>query len=367
MWRRRRVTTLASLLALALALMALSGFTTRAGAAPSKYATQPFQGTAPATGVNAPLAGTQPLAKGLWDAKNYRIPHPAASCPQPPQSVQGRLALVNAPVALQNFGLPSLAIYHGDIAKWTDVVSHMQTRTCDFTTPIEAGHPIINQNWTYSSTYSGFGSLCATQCHHFAAADMKIVDPGVVFAAQNEVVSNWVGVGGTYNNEALSQDGTVDNTYAGFTWDNAFFETVACPGWTNAEQDAYATGAGESFYFYTDVNGTDYLDDFTTNHYFSKGWGCGTNDSAEFIQERVSCGTNCLKQLANFGTLTFHNAEWTDADGSSHDLYDTYHGGGIFQWVLKDQWAQYMITFPSWPVSDTGYGSTWEGVFQHGT
>lgn len=113
-WRLPQRFLLASILAL-LALMAFSGFATRAGATALQQPYAPAGATG--TGVNAPPKGSEPLVPGLWDAKNYRIPHHVASCPQPPNTAAARLALANSPAMLQYYGLPLLSQV-GDLALW---------------------------------------------------------------------------------------------------------------------------------------------------------------------------------------------------------------------------------------------------------
>lgn len=119
-WRLPQRFLLASILAL-LALMAFSGFATRAGATALQQPYAPAGATG--TGVNAPPKGSEPLVPGLWDAKNYRIPHHVASCPQPPNTAAARLALANSPAMLQYYGLPLLSQV-GDLALWQKIVTH---------------------------------------------------------------------------------------------------------------------------------------------------------------------------------------------------------------------------------------------------
>ncbi|MGH2486866.1 MAG: hypothetical protein ACRDHE_12725 [Ktedonobacterales bacterium] len=139
------------------------GFATAPGAAATRRALAPIGATG--TGVNAPPVGSQPLNAKLWDAKNYRIPHHAASCPQPPKSNSARQSLVNSPTTLAYYGLPTLADESGNLGKWQDIVSHAQTRVCDYTTPIKNGKPIVNNGSSTPNHYWGrYGNQCTSGC-----------------------------------------------------------------------------------------------------------------------------------------------------------------------------------------------------------
>lgn len=318
------------------------------------------------SGKNAPPPGTQPLRPGLWDAKDYRIPHHFAACPQPPQSAQARYALANSPIALQEYGLLLPSQVGNDMVKWRAIVAHAVMRHCDFATPVFNGHYLIASNINYNDSWSGFGNLCnPTPCNHYYSADFKMSVPSIDRSPDFREVSTWVGVGGA-NQDTLSQTGVDEWSFLYANTEDAFFESVQCGTVSNAEQYAYAVNTGDSMYFYTNADGIDNLYDYTTNNYTNESWGCGNTASIEFIQERIWYGQpRQADPLANFHSLVFHNAEWYDLGYVEHGLYDTYGGGGIYQWVLQS-YGNDMIDM-SWPVSDSGYGNTWTAWFKRGT
>ena len=135
-WRRhRRLTILASLLALA--LLAVVGFPTAAGAAALQHPYAPAGATG--TGSDAPPPGSEPLMAGkAWDAKHYRIPEHAKACPQPPQSAAARFALADSPTLLDYYGLPRPSVYN-DIATWQSIVATMTHHSCDSSVPVVDG------------------------------------------------------------------------------------------------------------------------------------------------------------------------------------------------------------------------------------
>lgn len=274
----------------------------------------------------------------------------------------------HSPIMLTYFGLPSLALYGGNIVKWQNVVLHTQHRACDTSTPILNGHTIANSNITYGPSWSGFGNQCNGYiCYNMEGADYQFLVPSIDRASTYEAVSHWVGVGGA-NGDALAQTGVFESTYNWLNTEETFYESEGCNGTPGGMQTGYTVNTNDSMYFFANWQGSEYMDDYTSNTYEAKVWGCGANDGAEFITERISNSGGGRWKLANFHKIIAHYAEFEDSNGSWHDLYYVGpFGGGIYQWVLQNPQYQYMITFPSWPVADTGYGSTWESDFVRGT
>lgn len=357
------MTILASLLALSLMAMAVSGFAARAQAAPSKYATQPFQGTAPATGVNAPPAGSQPLVPGAWDAKNYRIVLTPASCPQPPAKLADRLALASSPTMRKYYALPNPADFTNDPAQWQELMAHSVTHRCDHTVPVSNGQKTVNGNNNPNQQWSGFGNQClSSRCYNYLAASFKFVVRNISQSHDGVKMTTWVGDGGA-NGNALAQDGIAQQSLSWTNYFTTFYESVGC-GVDKTEQDDYPVNTGDSMYFYTNRYGTDYIYDYTQNFYDTEYWGCGSYDSAEFIQERPS-GTRGWP-IPNFSAnpYTFHNAKWEDGAGSWVDLYSSGgDGGSSYEWILQGGSGDTLINLPSWPGSDSPDGDTWSSYY----
>lgn len=354
--RRSQSLLLASLLTLA--MMAVAGFATTAGAAALR---QPYaQAGATGTGVNSPPVNSEPLIPGKrWDAKNYRIPHHEAACPQPPQSTAARMALDNSPVTLDYYGLPRPSIYNGDRTKWQSAVATMTHHWCDSTIPVINGQPVMNYGFSRNNIWGGWGNNnCINNCFAYHAAQFQFYVPNIQLTNDYTSDSIWVGVGGANNNNALSQDGVSQFSELRAWSFNAFYESLAC-GVNIYEQDLFPVKLSDLMYFYTDVNGFDVLDDQTTGNYQTKSWGCGATDSAEFIIERN--GQNNTAPLANYGTEYAYNAQYEDAANSwwGVDENSRGYGNGFYSWGLYGFGGCNCYLETQSTPSTTNHASTW--------
>lgn len=321
-------------------MMALTGFTTAAGAA---ALTPPYAPAgASGTGVNAPPIGSQPLAPGLWDAQNYEMPLPAKACPQPPQSLAARLALVNSPIMLDYYGLPHLSQYSGDLAKWQKIVGGMKHQLCQEAKPIRNGKPMVYSNVSAQGLWSGFGN------HHYRATDHYAGDgyflmPRVSSSDGHfQVVSAWVGIGGT-DGDALDQAGWEATTTSSGTTYQWFYEYVPpSGGGSGATTFSGSFTPSDQLYFYCNSTGTWTLENITNGEYHLGGTGNpSSQESVEFIMERVTGN-----ELASFGSTYFDNVEWENNNNQWDDLLNN---GYVYQWLLQNSHGQTMITLPSWP------------------
>ena len=315
------------------------------------------------TGVNAPPIGTLPFNAKLWDAKNYLIPHHAASCPQPPQNAAARLSLINSPIALTYFGLPARAQNGWNTAKWQEVVAHMQKRSCDYTTPIKDGHPFVNNGGsTINTLWGGYGNSCTSGCYSYQAADFHFYVPSIVATTSSDD-SIWAGIGGANGQlEAFSQDGVAEDSTLRINSYSAFFESNNCNE-PNVQENAYGVSPGDYMYVYTDRYGTDYLDDFTKGIYQTKYWGCGATDTAEFIIERNGGCTLLCVPLANYLSMEALYAEFED---SSNTWYRVNALGSQYTWYLDNAQKTHALETMSGMTNDS-YGSDWIWYFQTGS
>ncbi|HKV82950.1 MAG TPA: hypothetical protein VJN88_00240 [Ktedonobacterales bacterium] len=363
----RRVSHCTSLLALllgtgllAIGVTTFASFATTAGAAALK---QPFAlAGATGTGNNAPPVGSKPFNAKLWDAKNYRIPHHASSCPQPPKSNSARQSLVNSPTTLTYYGLPTLADESGNLAKWQSIVLHAQTRVCDYTTPIKNGKPIVNNGGSTPNNYwGGYGNQCTSGCYSYYAADWIFYVPSINSSASTDD-SIWVGVGGANGSkQAFSQTGVSEDSTGFINTYNAFYESNNC-GKLNQEEDAFSTSPGNWMYFYTNRDGHDILQDTVTGKFTSKFWGCSSADTAEFIIERNNLDC-CSAPLANYHSLTAFYAEFEDATDT---WYRVNALGSLYTWNLVNGSNQPEETQGS-ITNDPTYGSQWTWTWVRGS
>ena len=349
---------LASLLALA--LMTVTGFPTPVTAATLQ---QPYAPTgATGTGNNAPPKGSVPLGN-LWDAQNYAIPYHVASCPQPPQNVQARLALANSPVLLKFYGLPTLSQV-GDHAEWQKIITHAQTRGCDYTIPYRDGKPIVNGN-TPSTWWGGYGALECSGCYNFDGMQGEYTVQSIVICVNRCDDSIWAGVGGA-NNDQLVQTGVDQSTtWGSISYYNAFYEAV--PG--NGEHVWGGVSSGDSMWSAAYVNGDVYTSDFTKNHYYSTNVGVSSSlESAEFIVERngmTQCGNplwGCTP-LANYGAYSIYNVRYQLTTTNWYNV-DDYHEN-FWSWTLQNSSRQTLETNNYF--TDYSGGSSWDEVWRQGS
>lgn len=363
-WRRLRTGVILTS-TLILALVAMSGFAAKAGVATSRYATQPFDGTSPATGVNAPPAGSQPFSTGHWDANHYRIPFHVASCPQPPQSVQARLALVNSPTALKLFGLPTLAQV-GDLAKWQQIVTHDQTRGCDYTIPYLYGKPSQNTNGSSPNTlWGGFGAQECSGCYNFngTQGNYTVEQVSTCFAECKDSI--WAGVGGANGNQ-LVQAGVAQSNISGSTNYQAFYETE--PG--GSEHDWHSVGALDDMWSAAYANGDVYDSDFTLNLYYNTNVGKSSSyDSSEFIVERsgmANCGNPVCWPLGDYWQYAITGVKYQLSTQNWYPDDDSHEN--FWVWNLYNQTATpHHFLESNSNYADSGGASTWTEVFNTGS
>lgn len=217
----------------------------------------------------------------------------------------------------------------------------MKTHSCDSTEPIHNGKPIVNDTYFPSNTWGGNGSMCS--CDQYMAAEgyVTVQNIGISYDMTDSV---WVGLGGAasqYN--ALAQAGISQQTVSYVNTFNAFYESVACPGWNNAEYDLFRVDTGDQMYFYVNDAGHDHLYDYTKGTYDTVDDGCASHESAEWIVER-----NCDCPLAHYNPYTWSGTRFEDFNTNWGRL--TFFG--LWQWQLKDIFGNMMET-STYPQHDT--------------
>lgn len=353
---------------LAIGTTTFTGFATKAGAAALRQTYAPIGATG--TGNNAPPPGTEPLAPGLWDAQNYRIPYHVTSCPQPPQSAAARIALANAPTLLDYYGLPQPSLLGGknDIQQWQTVVSTMTHHSCDETIPVIAGQFVVNYGFSRNNQWGGWGNNTCTNCNSYIAAQFVFYVP-TVYGTTGELHKDsiWVGQGGA-NGDPLAQTGVSEYSQGGSTDAAAFYETIGCPGYDNYEHDLFYPNFGDEMYFFTNTYGQDVLDDISTGNYKTKNWGCGSNDSDEFIVERNGVNDFSNAPLDNYGSVTAYSAQYEDSTRTwwGVDENSGGYGDGFYSWGLYGYSGCHCYLETQNTPSTSSHASTWTWTWHAG-
>lgn len=237
----------------------------------------------------------------------------------------------------------------------------MQTHQCDDTVYIKNGKPLGNFGDNDNRTWGGWGSNKCTGCWAYYAADLEFYVPSIVTSASTDD-SIWVGQGGA-NANALSQAGVEEDSTFYLAKYSMFYENIGS-GYCASDSDPHSpflVNPGDSIYVYTNRYGHDIMNDYTTGNYFTKDWGCGTTDSAEFILERNGCANPppCVS-FAQFSTFAARHAEYEDSTSTWYTVPNNSggYGDGFYRWQINISSNQLLVSDGS-VSNDSGYGSTW--------
>lgn len=307
-----------------------------------------------------------------------------ASCLQPPQNVN---LMTLSDTQLQLYGLPTHVVFKENLKLWTRILAHAKYHSCSpaqqskittgpslksVFTPntvgcTAPGEMCPNTNWAGNEAVGSRGT--------YKEADTEFFVPSISTSVVGSHVALWAGVGGDPNfggngSTVLVQAGvdvSVDSNHHQFNF--SWWEVV--PGYT--EQNLpFSKGLhiGDDIAVIVHSNSSGYpnqdaffLDNFSTSEYISKissSLALSDSASAEWIVERISCGTNCLDPLAQFqnsgqlaNTVRLYGNE-AEKNGSSQ-TYSVASLSHLYNQIYVDPNNLNTLMASVGPIASNGY------------
>lgn len=179
-------------------------------------------------------------------------------------------------------------------------------------------------------------------------------------ASQNTFVAIWVGIDGSSSN-TVEQLGTEQDCINGVQQNSAWFEEFPRPSRTIFTITVHPGDMFTASVTHTGTNGyIETITDITTGKSFSKTVQVKAKDlSAEWIVEAPA--TTQVLPLANFGTVSFSNSQYTDSSGITHPIDG--RGAGTFDSITMNNPSGAKATPSS--LTDSGGSSSFTVTYSH--
>ncbi len=239
-------------------------------------------------------------------------------CPSPPTGWDPTTATA---AQLRFYGLPLPHASEGPAYQtWVDNMQHVRQRICGgevvskYHTDTLSTHAGIGTAGTNGDYWSGYADTASG--FNFINGEWDV--PCYSGTSNSQRALEWIGLGG-YNSSNLWQAGTETDHANGYRF---WYEYV--PG-SNIIYAGPAVACGDSVYVALDYNQTVpgksyvYMYNYVNGQYWSTSKSfVPSNNSAEWIVERTSCGTNKNWALTPFGTVSW----WSLSAASSNYAND---------------------------------------------
>lgn len=309
--------------------------------------------------VNALLIGTVVAAP----ARPVSGDTPAAiyasgenTCASPPSDFD---PLTASDAELLRYGLPRHPANDGrDEVKWAEPLRHAKMRSCGPTIPGPKHIAPVQRpsGTTYSTSYNWAGYVATS--HTYTLVEGKWTVPCYSPTVYHASALTWVGLGG-YGNSSLWQGGTTEDETNGYKF---WYEFL--PDQPNIQKLSSPTPrCGDSIYAEADygVNIANMayvvLVDNTTGQYTSKTYGKRPSQaSAEWIDERPSCGSNAFYPYEDV-----HTVRWTGADATAGSTNKVISGWPNVGLDMTDIYGSYTLaTSSALGSGGNNFTDTWQ-------
>lgn len=375
---------------------ALSLLSSPAGAEPKPGAADQAPSSTGCAASSMALQSETAIPNG-GERYDYVIAGTPASFTVPPP---GFSPLTASDAALAEFGFPARPTDAPHLARWQTVMSSYrktaspltmaaetcsldsaannlaQRKTTSYTPPSATQSPEVSSAGTNppSNNWSGYEADAPAGPSTWTGIIGSWTQPGAgACNCNNTSGATWVGLGGGLGGDGqqkLIQAGTAYN----FTFTNGqnpayggFYEWVTpTQSIGGVEIPGMVINPGDAISAIVSWNGsaaTFFVDDVTTGTAGPGGQFYVPNaydgSSAEWIQERVSCGMNCYPPLVNFGSVTFGDLE-VQVDGSSWKDLTTVSSSSVNQdWIYQDINNGQQMAGPDPLLSDNTFADVW--------
>lgn len=264
-----------------------------------------------------PSVQAAPAQRGAHSGSQFRFSG-SSKCPSPPAGWDPSTA---TPDELRFYGLPRMPSHSGvAYANWLDEMHHAIQRVCGNETlgPRHDGRFMGGNSASNGDYWSGY--IATSGGYNWASGYWTV--PCYSGTNNSQRALQWIGIGG-YGTPHLWQGGTESDHAQGYRfWYEAVVSStsqivyagpaVTCGNSVSVQVDYNYTVAGNSYV---------YMANYTKGQYYSTYRSfTPSNNSAEWIVERTSCGTNL-----NYALAPTSQVPWSSAYAASTSVLNDAH------------------------------------------